>query len=121
MRALLVGFGHTKRVKRFTTSANVSAGYSFNHLTVDSGVGPAFIGSGVSVLDVHVRDSGILKPEVAAWYDVFKHMGVGVAVAYLVSRPQEVMVTAAGSQTRRLRADTLELTAGVTFGLWKKK
>jgi hypothetical protein len=121
MRALLVGYGHTKRIKRFTASANVSGGYSFNHLTVDSGVGPAFISTGVSVLGVSVHDSAIVKPEIAAWYDVGKHVGVGVAAAYLVTRPEEVMTTATGPQSRRLRADTFELTVGLTFGVWKKK
>jgi predicted secreted protein len=31
------------------------------------------------------------------------------------------MTTLAGQQTRRLNADTFELTTGITFGVWKKK
>jgi hypothetical protein len=121
MRAFLVGYGHTKRIKRFTASTNVSVGYSINHLTVDSGAGPAFLSNGISVQGLSVHDAAILKPEVSVWYDVFRHAGVGLSVAYLITRPEEVMRTPLGPQSRHLRADTLELTAGVTFGVWKKK
>jgi hypothetical protein len=122
MRALLAGFGHTKRLgRRFTTSATVSAGYSFNDLTVDSGVTPAFSRTGVTLVGVHVNNSLVAKPEVSLWYDVFRHMGLGVSVAYLFIRPDEVTTTATGSTTRNLNADTWELTTGITFGVWKKK
>jgi hypothetical protein len=122
MRALLAGFGHTKRLgRRVTVSANLSGGYSFNSLTADSGFGSAFSRTGTSLVGVGVSDSGVVKPEVALWYDVFRHVGVGVAAAYLFIRPDETITTAAGSQTRHLNADTWELTTGVTFGVWKKK
>jgi len=121
MRAILAGFGHTKRLGRFTASASVSGGYQFNSLTADSGIGAAFSRTGVSLIGVRVNDSGVVKPEVALWYDVFRHVGVGVAAAYLFTRPDETITTAAGSQVRHLNADTWELTTGVTFGVWKKK
>jgi hypothetical protein len=120
MRALLAGFGYRHRMHRFTAAANASAGYSFNHLTDDSGMGPAFARTGVSLIDVHVNDSAIVKPEVAIWYDLFKHVGVGVSAAYLFNRPDEVIRTTAGSATRQLNANTFALAAGLTFGVWKK-
>src|SRR5262249_3450777 len=72
MRALLAGFGYRHRMHRFTALANISAGYSFNHLVDDSGLGPAFARTGVSLIDVHVNNSAVAKPEVAVWYDLFK-------------------------------------------------
>ena len=120
MRALLAGFGYRHRIHRFTGLANVSAGYSFNHLTDDSGLGPAFARTGVSLIDVHVNDSAIVKPEVAVWYDLFKHVGIGVSAAYLFNKPDEVIRTTAGTGTRQLNANTFALAAGLTFGVWKK-
>jgi hypothetical protein len=121
MRALLAGFGHTKRLGRFTTSASVSGGYSFNSLTVDSGVASAFSRTGVSLVNVGMSDSFVAKPDVAIWYDVFRHVGVGVSAGYLFTRPDETIATASGSTVRHLNADTWELTTGVVFGVWKKK
>jgi hypothetical protein len=121
MRALLAGFGHTQRVgRRFTLSANVSGGYSFNNLSTDSGFGSAFTRTGTSLVGVSVNDSGVIKPEVAIWYDVFRHVGVGVAGAYLFTRPDETLTTALGSQVRHIDADTWEFTVGLTFGVWRK-
>jgi len=120
MRALLAGFGYRHRIHRFNAAANLSAGYSFNHLTVDSGMGPAFARTGVSLLDVHVNDSLLIKPDVGLWYDLFKHVGIGVSAAYLFNKPDEVIRTTAGSGTRQLNANTFALAAGLTFGVWKK-
>jgi hypothetical protein len=121
MRALLGGYGYTKHVRRFTASANMTGGYAFNNFNVDEDAGQTFSKSGVSLVGVHVDNSWVLKPYVAAWYDVQSHVGVGVSVAYLVARPEQTITTAAGIQQQRLKTDALELSAGVTFGLWKKK
>jgi hypothetical protein len=121
MRALLAGFGHTRHLGRFFASANMSAGYAFNNFTVAKDVAQTFAGTGVGLQGVHVDNSWVLKPSVAAWYDVLKHVGVGVGAAYLVARPSESITTVSGIQKQHLKTDAFELTAGVTFGLWKEK
>jgi len=121
MRALLAGLGHTKRLgHRFMTSASLTGGYSFNSVRLDNGIFPAFARTGVSLVNVRVNDSPVLKPEVSLWYDVFKHVAVGVSGAYLFNRLDETVTTVAGSDVRHINADTWELTLGVAFGVWKK-
>jgi hypothetical protein len=121
MRAFLAGFGHTQRFGKLSASASVLGGYAFNNLSVDGSAGPAFARAGISLLDADVNNSAVVKPVVSAWYDVASHVGVGIGAAYLVARPEETVTTATGSHTRHLRADALELTAGLTFGIWKKR
>jgi hypothetical protein len=121
MRALLAGFGNTQRVGRFSASATLSGGYAFNHLTVDGGAGPAFASTGISLRGASVDNSAVIKPDVAVWYDVAKHVGVGVSAAYLVARPDATLTTATGSEVRHLRADAYELSVGLVFGVWKKR
>jgi hypothetical protein len=119
-RALLAGYGHTKKLKKFATSANLNGGYSFNNYSVASGAGSAFASGGISLVGVNVDNSWVVRPDVSAWYDVFRHVAVGVSAAYLWSRPNETITTLAGSQTRRLNADAFELTVGVAVGVWRK-
>jgi hypothetical protein len=121
MRALLVGFGHTRHVGRFSASANVSGGYAFNNFTVANGAIPRFATTGVSLVSAGVDNSWVARPDVSVWYDVFRHVGVGVSAAYLIARPEETITTAVGMRAQHLKADALELTAGVTLGVWKKK
>jgi hypothetical protein len=121
MRALLAGFGHTRHVGRFSTSATVSGGYAFNTFTVANDAIPRFASTGVSLVGADVDNSWVVRPDVAVWYDVFRHVGVGVSAAYLVARPDETVTTAASKQEQHLKADTFELTAGVTLGVWRKK
>ena len=120
-RALLAGYGHTRRLGRFSASASVSGGYSFNHLSLDDRAGPAFASNGISLIGVQVNNSAVVKPEASVWYDVAKHVGVGMSVSYLVSRPEEIVTTATGEDARHLRTDTFAVTAGLTFGVWKKQ
>jgi len=121
MRALLAGYGYTKHVHRFSASANMTGGYSFNNFNVDEAAGPTFERAGVSLVGVHVDNSWVLKPNVAVWYDVLSHVGIGVGAAYLVARPEQTITTAAGIQQQHLKTDAFQLSAGVTFGVWKKK
>ena len=119
-RALVVGYGHTRHFGKFSTSASVSGGYAFNDFSVADGAGAGFAKAGVSLVGVSIRNSAVFRPEVSAWYDVFRHVGIGVSAAYLVNRPEETMTMATGSQVQRVRADTVELVAGLAFGVWKK-
>ncbi len=121
MRAILGGFGRTTRIGRFSTSANMLGGYSFNSFNVASEAFPTFAGAGVSLVNVHVDNGWVVKPGVNAWYDIQKHVGVGVGAAYLVARPKQTITTASGIQERHLKTDAFVMTAGVTFGLWKDK
>ena len=121
MRALLAGFGHTNQFGRFAASANVSGGYSFNDFSVAGDAIPTFASGGVSLVSVDVDNSWVVRPNVSVWYDVFRHVGVGVSAAYMVSRPNEKITMLAGTQEQHLKADAFELSAGVTVGVWKKK
>lgn len=120
-RALLAGFGHTKRFKRFAISANLMGGYSFNGYSVASGASPAFASGGITLVGVGVDNSWVARPDVSAWYDLFPHLAVGVSAAYLWSRPNMQVATATSFDTRRLNADAFEVTVGVAVGVWKKK
>jgi hypothetical protein len=121
MRALLAGVGGTRRFGKLSTSANIVAGYSFNDFTEANDAAPSFANAGISLVNVSVENCVVVRPSVAAWYDVASHVGVGVGVGYIVARPDKTLTTATGSQVQELRADALEVTAGVIFGLWKKR
>jgi len=121
MRALLAGFGYTGQAGRWSVSANGSGGYAFNSFTVANDARPTFASVGVPLVGSDVDNSWVVRPNVAVWYDVFKHVGVGVSAAYLFARPNQTITTATGTQEHDLKADAFELAAGVTFGVWKKK
>src|SRR5215813_6660309 len=72
-RALMVGYGHTKKIKRFATSASLNGGYSFNNYSVASGAQPTFASGGISLVGVNTDNSWVVRPDVSAWYDVFRH------------------------------------------------
>jgi hypothetical protein len=121
MRAVLAGVGHTHQFGHFSASGSLSAGYTFNHFTLAGDAIPTFARTGVSLVGAHVDNSWIAKPDLSVWYDVFRHVGVGVSAAYLVARPEQTITTTAGTEGHHLKADAFELTAGVTFGVWKRK
>jgi hypothetical protein len=76
MRDVLIGVGHTQQLGRFATSANLTAGYTFNHFVQDDSVAGAYRRAGETLLNVEARNSPVAKPEVSLWYDVAKRVGV---------------------------------------------
>jgi hypothetical protein len=120
-RTVLVGIGHTQHLGRMNASASLSGGYAFNRLALDGRARPTFELAGVSLVGARVRNSAAAKPEVSVWVDIAKRLGIGVSAAYFVARPDVIITTSTGSYTRRLRADALELHAGVTIGVWKDR
>ncbi len=121
MRALLAGLGRTERYGRFSASASLSAGYSFNDLSVSPAAAPAFANAGMTLLGATVDNSAVVKPDVSVWYDVARHIGVGVSVSYLFARPDQTLTTPTGSLVQTLKADALELSVGMTFGVWRER
>jgi hypothetical protein len=120
-RTILLGIGHTQHMRRLNVSASLSGGYAMNRLALDSRANPTFELAGVSLVAARARNSAAAKPEVSVWFDIAKRLGVGVSAAYFVARPDVIIETSTGSYARRLRADALELHAGMTIGVWKDR
>jgi hypothetical protein len=70
------------------------------------------------LLDVSAGNSLAARAEVAMWYDLNSRFGILGVVGYIVARPEIDVVTDAGTDSRRLKADSLKLQIGVAYGIF---
>ena len=139
VRPLLAGYGYTLRVprspqskaeadapetssaprRRVTLSARLLGGYAFTSFDVR----PSFVDTYSRTLDVSavradVANTFVVKPEVSAWFDVSRKVGLLVSAGYMAARPQVTVTSSGGRDTRRANADVVMLTVGTVYSVF---
>ena len=60
----------------------------------------------------------MLKPEIGFWYDCTRKVYVNVNAGYMVARPDVEVITAAGTDVRKARADQFILKVGIVYSIF---
>jgi hypothetical protein len=117
IRPFMGGYGYTHVVGRVAVTADVIGGYALTSFRMTSGARDALSLSGRSA-DVEVGGTPVIKPEVETWIDLNRKMGLIVNAGYMIARPRLTMPTTFGSDTRRFRADAMEITFGTVYRIF---
>lgn len=119
VRPIMAGYGYTKVIRRYSVTADVLGGYAFGSMTLsDPAVAAYRRALGVSSAEATATNTLVLKPEIGAWYDVTKKVYVNVNAGYMMARPDVSIVTAAGFDRRKARADQFILKVGVVYSIF---
>ena len=119
VRPIMAGYGYTKVIRRYSVTADVLGGYAFGSMTLsDPAVAAYRRALGVSSAEATATNTLVLKPEIGAWYDVTKKVYVNVNAGYMMARPDVSIVTAAGIDRRKARADQFILKVGVVYSIF---
>jgi hypothetical protein len=119
VRPFMAGYGYTRLIRRYSISADVLGGYALGSITLSD---PA-IDAYKRALDMpgataSATNTLVLKPEIGMWYDVNKKVYLNVNAGYMMARPDVKVVTAAGTDVRKARADQFILKVGVVYSLF---
>jgi hypothetical protein len=118
VRPIMAGYGYTARRGRFAATASGVAGVAFNSFDAARPARLAYAQEDRVLLDVSAGNSLAARAEVAMWYDLNSRFGILGVVGYIVARPEIDVVTDAGTDSRRLKADSLKLQIGVAYGIF---
>src|SRR4051812_31097134 len=120
VRPLLGGYGYTHIVRNFAISYNLLGGYAFGKFEIDEGAKALFQSyyGHEREVQTRARNTFVLKPEVSAWRNLTRKVSLHTAVSYVVARPEVTLETAAGVDTRRIRADMLQLKIGAVYSIF---
>ena len=119
IRPIMAGYGYTKVIRRYSVTADVLGGYALGSMTLSDPAVAAYRGTfGVPSAEANVTNTLVLKPEVGVWYDVTKKVYVNVNAGYMMARPDVSIVTAAGTDLRKARADQFILKLGVVYSIF---
>lgn len=119
VRPIMGGYGYTRVVGRTAVTAKLMGGYAFNsfhlHPTFDDQYRRQ-LGAGTVTTDV--SNGFVLKPEVSAWIDMSRKIGLQFSAAYTVARPEVTVSSSLGTDTRHIHADVVTLKAGVVYAIF---
>ena len=119
LRPIMAGYGYTKIIKRYAITADVLAGYAFGTIKISDLASAAYQRAlGVTSAEANATNTLVLKPEIGVWYDMNKKLYINMNAGYMMARPDVEIVTTAGTDVRKARADQFILKVGVVYSIF---
>jgi hypothetical protein len=119
VRPFMAGYGYTMVIKRYAITADMLGGYAIGSIKISDPAAAAYrLTLGVPSAEANATNTLVLKPEIGVWYDLTKKVFVNVNAGYMFARPDVEIVTSAGTDVRKARADQFILKVGVVYSLF---
>lgn len=119
VRPIMAGYGYTHKIRRYAITAAVLGGYAFGTIQISDPASAAYRRTlGVASAEANATNTLVLKPEVGVWYDVTKKVYLNVNAGYMTARPDVEIITSAGREARKARADQFILKVGVVYSIF---
>jgi hypothetical protein len=119
VRPFMAGYGYTHVIGHYSITSDVLAGYAIGsmHLS-DPAVAAYGRALGVANATAHASNTFVVKPEIGVWCDITPKVYLNVNAGYMMARPEVVVETGAGIDTRQARADQFILKVGIVYSLF---
>ena len=119
IRPILVGYGYSRQLGPALVTGKVMGGYAFNTFKLN----PAFDDIyrqrlGATTITTDASNSLVVKPEVSAWIDLGRKIGLHASAAYMVARPGVTVNSSLGRDRRHINADMLMLKIGAVYSVF---
>ena len=119
VRPVMAGYGYTYQIRRYAVTADVLGGYAIGNIKISDPASAAYQRTlGVSSAEANASNAVVLKPEIGVWYDVTRKLYFNVNAGYMMARPDVEIVTSAGVDKRKARADQFILKVGMVYSLF---
>jgi hypothetical protein len=119
IRPIMAGYGYTYRIRRYAITADVLGGYAIGTIKISDPASAAYQrAQGVSSAEANATNTLVLKPEIGVWYDVTRKLYVNLNAGYMMARPDVEIVTTAGVDKRKARADQFIVKVGMVYSLF---
>jgi hypothetical protein len=119
VRPVMAGYGYTWAIHRTKVTAAVLGGYAIGSIALEPHVSDAYrTATGAQWATGRASNTFVLKPEIGAWYDLTRKIGVNVNAGYMMARPDVAVSTSVGVDKRTARADQFILRVGAVYSIF---
>ena len=119
VRPVLVGYGYRWNVgKRTSIIADALAGAAFTSFEPNSEALNALYPGAAQNVEINSGFIPVLKPELSLWFDLNRRFGISIDTSYTIARPGLTIVTPAGRDSMRVRADVLSVSGGLVYRIF---
>jgi hypothetical protein len=119
VRPVMAGYGYTWIFGRTAVEAGALGGYAFTTFQMrPAGEMALRRQMGVASLSSAASNIVVVKPQVIAWHDLSKKIGLNMSLGYMLARPRLTISTPRGDDIRRLRADVIMFRIGLVYSVY---
>jgi hypothetical protein len=118
VRPFMAGYGYTYNIGRYSITADVLGGLAVTSFSLTPVATDAYYDVGARSLSSDVSMTPVAKPEVSVWYDISEKLGLNVNAGMMIARPNLTIRSTLGDQSMRLRADSLQIKAGLAYRIF---
>lgn len=119
IRPVVAGYGYTQVIGRTSISAKVMGGYAINSFDLHPGFDDRYRAQlGARTVTTDVSNAFVLKPEISAWIDISRKIGLQLSAGYTVARPEVTVSSTLGNDRRHIRADVVTLKIGAAYAVF---
>ncbi len=119
IRPILAGYGYARRIGPTLVTGKLLGGYAFNSFKLNPAFDDAYRQRlGATTVTADASNGVVLKPELSAWIDLGRKIGVHVSAGYMVARPGITVTSSLGRDHRHINADMLMLKVGAVYSIF---
>jgi hypothetical protein len=116
VRPFMAGYGYRYVINGVSVELNATGGYALTSIRMTPAAVDAYrdvLGAGSAGADA--ANTFVLRPEVGAWFDLTRNVGVNVNAGYMIARPRLTIHTSIGNESQRIRADMFSVKIGMVY------
>jgi hypothetical protein len=119
VRPFMAGYGYTRTIHNTAISANLLGGFAFSGFSLDDRADAVYqTVYGVDRISTRASNTFVLKPELSAWHDMGRKVGLHASIGYMIARPDVEVDTGLAVERHHVRADVLQLKIGVVYSIF---
>jgi hypothetical protein len=119
VRPLMVGYGYERRFGRLLVGGGVIGGYAVTAFRMTTEFNDQYrLKLGATGVRSTVSNTVVVRPEMSAWFDISRKLGLNISSGYVVARPEVTVHSSLGSDTRRIRADMFNIRIGAVYSVF---
>lgn len=119
VRPILAGYGYARQIGPALVTGRLMGGYAFNTFELLPTFDDAYRQQlGATTVTTDASNGFVVKPELSAWIDLGRKIGLHASAGYMVSRPGVTVSSSLGRDQRHINADMLMLKVGVVYSVF---
>lgn len=119
VRPLMVGYGYERRFGRLLVGGGVIGGYAVTAFRMTTEFNDQYrLKLSATGVRSTVSNTFVVRPEMSAWFDISRKLGLNISSGYVVARPEVTVHSSLGSDRRRIRADMFNLRIGAVYSVF---
>lgn len=119
VRPLMVGYGYERRFGRVQVGGGVIGGYALTQFRMTPEFNDAYRAQfGATTIRTDVSNTFVIRPEMSAWIDVSRKVGLNISSGYVIARPEVTVSSSLGTDRRRIRADMFSIRVGMVYSIF---